>query len=135
MRLSPQPNVNIEWNSDELNAFLESLLHKGYVFDTLTDDNSNFYVISRREDNKLWLISEKWWFNGEKFWKDEYWFDGIDTQETQEDTIIEFRIWNIWVICKLDNDNNITLCDWNEDAVVIGDMITSVLTKKSNRLN
>lgn len=134
MRLSPQSNVNIEWNSDELNAFLEYLLHKGYALDTLTDDNSDFYVVFRRADSKLWLISEKWWFNGKKFWKDEYWFDGIDTQETQENTIIEFRIWDVWIICKIDN-NNITLCDWDETIVDIKDIIGSLLTRESNKMN
>lgn len=88
---NPQPEINITDNSQEMNAFLESLLYKGYVFDLLLDGNCIFYIITREKDNKLWLVSEKWWFNGGNFQKNEQWFDWIDTQEGENNIYIELR--------------------------------------------
>lgn len=83
------PEVAIKENSDVLNAFLHSLCIKGYVFDCLIEGKFSFYVIQRSQDNKCWLVSEQWWFDGKKFNNEEYWFNGIDTQEIWEQIIIE----------------------------------------------
>lgn len=120
----PQPDVAIAENSSELNAFLESLLRKWYTFGVLLKRNYSFYVIKREVDNKCWLVSEDWWFNGETFWANEYWFDGIDTQEIGDKVIVEFR--ENWDSKALRLDKDWFSQAW-EDEINIGDIINSFL--------
>lgn len=123
---------NVSEDSEILTAFLESLKPKWYAYDFLVDDNFSYYIISRPQDNKMGVISKDWWFNGDWFWPNEYWFNWIDTQEMGWDTFIEFWDDRWWLICKL-QDGKILL--WEKQEVNIGDLVNAALAGIWGRLN
>lgn len=129
-----KPSINIEWNSEIMDAFLEFLLLQWYAFDTLIDNQHDFYIISRENDNKLWLVSETWWFNGDSFWSEEYWFDGIDTQEIWDDVFLEIWDGGTRKMYKLEN-GILKWENWDKIRMDIQDLIELALVKNTWNIN
>lgn len=128
------PDVNIAKNSDTLNAFLQSLCAKGYVFDTLIEGCHQLYVIQRSQDSKCWLVSEEWWFNGINYNGEEYWFEWIDTQEMWDQTIIECRWENNSHLFEL-QDGTLIAKDLDETTLSIQDLLDMTAAQANRKLN
>jgi hypothetical protein len=73
------------------------------------------------------VISKDWWFDGNSFWSQEYWFEDITVIEEPEwDTIVNFTDDTKTVICKLHEDELLT---WEKQVINVSDLVDAYLAK------
>lgn len=125
-------NITPEWK-------LEVLREKWYHISYLVDANEEVYLVEREEEREnwrekrfCWCYTSHWWFDGERFWEDEFWWDSICTIENWKDIQCEFQ-WNGKIIICSMIWNDFFSVEWN--WVTVEDMVGRILAEKWGKLN